>query len=195
MIGRPFLVPSRLRPQMGLSFSPNTRSVRGRAGAGRSDRTLGGTCPDRTVDPPAEGSSGVSTQGSFYEVGDPLIVMGVPLLVMGTAVGAMLGFGAGLAPRHWRLVSPVNARCRDPWPRRVRPRSVVVPVGHGILRLAALNQRDIEGAPETPGTACGIRAHMPTSGDGLGAAWAAAADPSRPTADLRVLAWASESTG
>jgi len=30
-------------------------------------------------------------QGSFYEVGDPLIVMGVLLLVMGTAVGAMLG--------------------------------------------------------------------------------------------------------
>jgi hypothetical protein len=34
-------------------------------------------------------------QGSFYEVGDPLIVMGVPLLVTGTAVGAMLGAALG----------------------------------------------------------------------------------------------------
>jgi hypothetical protein len=29
--------------------------------------------------------------GSFYEVGDPIIVMGVPLLMIGTAVGAMVG--------------------------------------------------------------------------------------------------------
>lgn len=29
--------------------------------------------------------------GSFYEVGDPLMVMGVPLLVVGLAVGAVLG--------------------------------------------------------------------------------------------------------
>ncbi len=40
-------------------------------------------------------------QGSFYEVGDPLLVMGLPLLVVGTAVGAMVDaalgrrFGAG----------------------------------------------------------------------------------------------------
>lgn len=30
-------------------------------------------------------------QGSFYEVGDPLVVMGIPLLVISTATGAMLG--------------------------------------------------------------------------------------------------------
>lgn len=30
-------------------------------------------------------------QGSFYEVGDPLIVMGVPILLLGVAVGASAG--------------------------------------------------------------------------------------------------------
>jgi hypothetical protein len=29
--------------------------------------------------------------GSYYEVGDPLIVMGVPFLVLGTGVGAVVG--------------------------------------------------------------------------------------------------------
>jgi hypothetical protein len=30
-------------------------------------------------------------QGDFYEITDPLVVMGVPLLVLGAVVGAVVG--------------------------------------------------------------------------------------------------------
>lgn len=30
-------------------------------------------------------------QGDFYEITDPLVVMGIPLLVLGAAVGAVVG--------------------------------------------------------------------------------------------------------
>ncbi|NNM46097.1 hypothetical protein [Knoellia koreensis] len=30
-------------------------------------------------------------QGDFYEITDPLVVMGIPLLVLGAAVGALVG--------------------------------------------------------------------------------------------------------
>lgn len=38
-------------------------------------------------------------QDSFYEVGDALLVMGVPLLLLGTAVGAMVGMALGRSHR------------------------------------------------------------------------------------------------
>ena len=38
-------------------------------------------------------------QDSFYEVSDALLVMGVPLLVIGTAVGAMVGAALGRGRR------------------------------------------------------------------------------------------------
>ncbi|SHN75650.1 hypothetical protein SAMN05443668_107348 [Cryptosporangium aurantiacum] len=33
-------------------------------------------------------------QGSFYEIADPLVYMGIPLLVMGAAIGAAVGASA-----------------------------------------------------------------------------------------------------
>jgi hypothetical protein len=77
-----FLAPSRLRP--------NTRSVRGRAGLGAAiGLWLGLALIGLLILLPR------ARQGSFYEIGDPLIVMGVPLLVLGTAIGAVLGLALG----------------------------------------------------------------------------------------------------
>jgi peptidoglycan/LPS O-acetylase OafA/YrhL len=65
---------------------PNTRSVRGRTGFGAAiGLWIGLALIGLLILLPR------ARQGSFYEGGDPLIVMGVPLLVMGTAIGAMLG--------------------------------------------------------------------------------------------------------
>ena len=67
-------------------WGPNTRSVRGRAGFGAAiGLWVGLALIGLLILLPR------AREGSFYEVGDPLIVMGVPLLVIGTAVGAMLG--------------------------------------------------------------------------------------------------------
>lgn len=83
---------------------PNTRSVRGLAGLGAAiGLWVGLALIGLLILLPR------ARQGSFYEVGDPLIVMGVPLLVMGTAVGAMLGSALG-----WRqgagALSPKSTR-------------------------------------------------------------------------------------
>lgn len=39
-------------------------------------------------------------QNFFYEVSDALLVMGIPLLVIGTAVGAMVGVALGRSHRE-----------------------------------------------------------------------------------------------
>jgi hypothetical protein len=65
-------------------------------------------------------------QGSFYEVTDPLVIMGVPLLVIGAAVGAMVG-----APGR-RAMTAVQ---RSPTPR---PSARAVVVGGTVPAAACL---------------------------------------------------------
>jgi hypothetical protein len=65
-------------------------------------------------------------QGSFYEIADPLAIMGVPLLVVGAAVGALVG-----APGRG-AVTEVQA------PPAPRPSALAVVVGGTVALLACL---------------------------------------------------------
>lgn len=68
----------------------------------------------------------MALQGSFYEASDPLIIMGVPLLVIGAAVGAIVG---GPDRRHTTDVQGGST---------ARPTTRAVIVGRMVALVACL---------------------------------------------------------